>query len=191
MNFFKKENLIILTVVLLIIPIFFGINNQFLLIRYFDLFILFVLIFGLFMLYIIGKIMVLHGYNQESFNIIKKHDVIDALINKKKSVLIFYFPITIVMEELIFRYYLVGIFANEIDELLAIFLSSIIFSLYHIHFWFKFKNKRMLINSTSYSFLLGLFNAFVFINLGLIFCILIHYFLVLKIYYDLYKKYYI
>jgi membrane protease YdiL (CAAX protease family) len=95
-------------------------------------------------------------------------------------------------EELLFRYYLIGFLVNQLKYgiIAAIIISSLLFSLYHIHCWFSFKNLRILMLNLIYSFLLGLYNSYVVIILGIFPCILIHFGLALSLYYDLYKKYY-
>jgi len=131
------------------------------------------------------------GYDDNSIELMKQHDVIDALINNKNKVVLWvFFPLTIIMEELIFRYYSMGLLLNQfdLDQISAILISSIIFSFYHFHFWFKMKNFRILLIYLGFSFFLGLFSAYILLNLGIFFCILVHYTLAFKLYVDLSKK---
>ncbi|MFX1366430.1 MAG: type II CAAX prenyl endopeptidase Rce1 family protein [Promethearchaeota archaeon] len=123
----------------------------------------------------------------------RKHDVTNALIegNNRKIILIF-LPLTMIMEELIFRYYLIGILINSLnlDDLSVIFISSLIFSLYHFHAWFSYKNRTLLLVNLIYPFLMGLYLGYMFLSFGIIFCILIHYLLVFYLYYNISKRYF-
>ena len=124
------------------------------------------------------------GFNEVSLLKMEKHEVIRALREKKIISLITFFPITILTEELIFRYYLIGFLLLQIQlgEIVSIFISSGVFSLYHLHVWFTFKNPRILIGYLAYSFLLGLLTAYLLLTLGLIFCFILHFSLVFLIY---------
>ena len=130
-------------------------------------------------------------YSESSKELMKQHDVIKALVNGNDIiVLLVFFPLTMVMEEFIFRYYLVGIllYQLKLGLILAILISSVIFSLYHLHIWFKFKNLKILISYLISSFLLAIYNAYLLITLGIFVCIITHTILVFVLYYNLYKK---
>ena len=187
----NKHYLIIISIILCIIPLFFGIYIKYLLISQFNLPIIALIITGIVFLYLFGKIIEKYAYTTKLLEIIAHHDLISALIRKNDNwVLIFFFPLTMVMEEFIFRFYSIGILRNAINlEIIeSIIVSSLIFSLYHVHFWFKFKSLRITIIFIGYSFFLGLINGFVLITLGLPFCILIHYLLAFISYFNLSKK---
>ena len=64
-----------------------------------------------------------------------------------------------IMEELIFRYYLLGFLALtlHLELAISILISSLVFSLYHIHTWFTFKSSKILLINISYTLILGLF----------------------------------
>ncbi|MBD3214343.1 MAG: CPBP family intramembrane metalloprotease [Candidatus Lokiarchaeota archaeon] len=123
------------------------------------------------------------------FDKFKSNEIIHALSNKTYFPLYSSFLITMVMEELIFRFYSIGLLLIFINEFVAILISSFIFSLYHIHIWYTFRNKRLLIIYLFFSFLLGLLNGFLLIQFGIIFCIIIHYGLTFIFYWSIYKKY--
>ena len=187
----KKYLVIITTVIVLIIPIFFGIYADFLTISEFSLEVLLLLLIGFVLLLALGKVMEFLIYNGRSKELMKQHDVVNALLNGKGiSTLLIFFLLTMVMEELIFRYYLVGIllYQLKLELILAILISSLIFSLYHLHIWFKFKNLKILISYLISSFLLAIYNAYLLITLGLFVCIIVHTILVFILYYNLYKK---
>jgi len=187
----NKHYLIIICIILCIIPLFFGINVKYLLVSQFNLPILAYIISCILFLYLLGKIIEKYAYTTKLLEIIAHHDLISALIRKNDNwVLFFFFPLTMVMEEFIFRFYSIGILRNAINlEIIeSIIVSSLIFSLYHVHFWFKFKSLRITIIFIGYSFFLGLINGFVLITLGLTFCILIHYLLAFTSYFNLSKK---
>jgi membrane protease YdiL (CAAX protease family) len=187
----KKYLAITITVILLIIPIFFGIYIDFLVASEIALEVLLFLLIGFAFLLGLGKLMEFLMYSEKSKELMKRHDVIKALLNGNDvRVLLVFFPLTMVMEELIFRYYLIGLFLYELNVgiLLAVIISSMIFSLYHLHIWFRFKDLKILINYLITSFLLGIYNAYILITLGIFACIIVHIILVFILYYSLYKK---
>ena len=172
---------------------FFGIYIEFLLVRELTLFVILIMFFSIFLLLLFGKFIVIYGYDDESLDLMSSHDVIDALINKNNQLVLWiFFPLTIIMEELIFRYYLIGLLYNQLrlEVILVIIISSLVFSLYHIHFWFTFKNLRIVLIYITYSFLLGLLAGYILLTLGFIPCILVHYALAFYIYYAIYKRHF-
>ncbi len=189
----QKYYIICLNTLILTIPLFFGFYAEYLFIREFSLYTLFTFLGGLFVLLSIGELIDMFGFTKDSLEIIKKHDVIDVLIEKRNRLITFsLFLITMIMEELIFRNYLINLFIHTIklNIVLGIFTSSFIFSLYHIHTWFTYKNLRISVIYLINSFLLGLFNGLMFLTLGLIACIIIHTSLAFLFYYNLYKRYF-
>lgn len=189
----RKYTILGLLCIILIIPMFFGIYLEYLIIRELNLYVIFNLILGLIAFLFIDKLIAVYGYDIESFEAIKTQDVINAMISKKnRSIIWIFLPMIMIIEELIFRFYIIGFLLNQrgLNVISAILISSIIFSLFHIHIWFRFKNLRILLINLGNSFLLGLFNGYVLLTLGLIPCILIHFALVLIMYYNIYKRYY-
>ena len=187
----KKNIAITLAVIILLFPLFFGIYTEFLFINDFTLFILTYLLIGFVLLLVLGKVMEYFMYKGVSKETMKHHEVIKALLNKNGKTLLFvFFPLTMIMEEFIFRYYLIGILLYQLKSglFLAILISSVIFSLYHLHIWFKFKNLKILISYLISSFLLALYNGYLLITLGIFVCIIVHTILVFILYYNLYKK---
>ena len=187
----KKYLFITLAVIILIFPLFFGIYTEFLIINDFTLFILAYLLIGFVFLLVLGKVMEYFMYKGANKEIMKHHDVINALLNKNgKIILLVFFPLTMIMEEFIFRYYLMGLllFQLKLGLILAILISSLVFSLYHLHIWFKFKNLKILISYLISSFLLAIYNGYLLITLGIFACIIVHTILVFILYYNLYKK---
>ncbi|MFX0029330.1 MAG: CPBP family intramembrane glutamic endopeptidase [Candidatus Hermodarchaeota archaeon] len=186
----KKFIIISLITIILMIPIFFGVYTEFLLERNLELFGIPIVILGLLLLLFIGWIINSFGFDVSNIESMRNHNVINALINGNYVILCFFFPITMIMEELIFRYYLISFFSStlQLKTLSSILISSIAFSFYHIHTWFTFKNQRILVINLSYTLMLGLFNGYMFIMLGIIPCIIIHYLLAFYFYYYLYTK---
>jgi len=182
---------IIITVIVLIIPIFFGVYNEFLIIREVSLGIVLYLLVGFVFLLGLGKVMEKFVYNETSKELMKQHDVVNTLMNGDSiTALLVFFPLTMIMEELIFRYYLIGLLLNDLmgGIFLAVIISSIIFSIYHFHIWFRFKDKNILISYLISSFILGIYNGFILLTLGIFACIIVHAVLVFILYYNLYKK---
>lgn len=189
----QKYTIICLITLILTIPLFFGFYIEYLFISEFSLYTLFIFLGGLFILLSIGELIEMFGFTEDSLDIIKKHDVIDVLIEKRNRLAIYsLFLITMIMEELIFRNYLINLFIRTLNlhVILVIFISSLVFSLYHIHVWFNYKDLRIFVIYLINSFLLGLFNSIMFLTLGLITCIIIHSSLSFLFYYNLYKRYF-
>jgi len=189
----QKYAIICLITLILTIPLFFGFYTEYLFINEFNLYTLVIFLGGLLVLLSIGELIDMFGFTKDSLNIIKKHDVIDVLIEKRNRLPTFsLFLITMIMEELIFRNYLINLFIHTIKfhVILGIFISSLIFSIYHIHTWFNYKDLRISGIYIINSFLLGLFNGYIFLTLGLITCIIIHTSLAFLFYYNLYKRYF-
>ena len=191
MKFGIKYLTIAVVVIFLIIPIFFGIYIDFLIVSELSLGVILFLLIGFVFLLGIGKVMEVLMFSERSKELMKQHDVIKALLNGNDIIpLLVFFPLTMIMEEFIFRYYLIGILLNQLKLglFLAILISSLVFSLYHLHIWFKFKNSKILISYLISSFLLAIYNGFLLITLGIFVCIIVHTILVFILYYNLYKK---
>lgn len=191
----KKVKYIIIFILflLLIIPLFFNVFLNFFWISDFNQFVFLILLLGFLLLFIIGKLIEIYAYNAEIIRMIKKHDVINSFLeNNNKIIRWLGFLIIIIIEELIFRYYLIGLLINrsQLNQIFAILISSLVFSIYHIHIWFSYKNLRILIIYLSYSFFLGLYNGYFLLTLGIIPCILLHYVLAYLLYYSIYKRYF-
>ncbi len=186
----KKSTVISIISVVLIIPILFGVYTENFIVRDADLYTILLLILGFSLLLFIGKIINFFGFNNYDIEIMRRHDVINAFINNNRIVLWIFFPVTMIMEELIFRYYLISFLATtlQLKIILSILISSIAFSLYHIHTWFSYKSQAILLINLSYTLLLGLYLGYLFYTLGFIVCILIHYLIALYLYYNLYRK---
>jgi len=191
LKFGIKYLTITFVVTLLIIPLFFGIYIDFLFVSEFSLCVILFLLIGFLFLVGLGKLIEILMYNDKSKEMMKQHDVIKALLNGNDIiVLLVFFPLTMIMEEFIFRYYLVGILLHQLklEIILAVLISSAIFSLYHLHIWFKFKNLKILVSYLISSFLLAIYNGYLLITLGIFACIIVHTSLVFILYYNLYKK---
>ncbi|TFG20947.1 MAG: CPBP family intramembrane metalloprotease [Promethearchaeota archaeon] len=189
----RKYTTLGISLIILIIPMFLGIYIEYLFLHDLNLFVILILIFSLLILLLIGKLIGIYGYDSESIEKMKKHDVIDVMINKDNRIRLWlFFPIIMIIEELIFRYYIIGFLLNQLDleVIFAILISSLIFSLYHVHTWFAYKNLRILLIYLGYSFLLGLFNGCILLTLGIFPCVGIHSALAMYFYYSIYKKYF-
>ena len=187
----KKNLTITFVVIILIVPLFFDIYTEFLFINDFSIFNLAYLLIGFVLLLVLGKVMEVFMYKGVSKEVMKHHDVINALLNKEgKIILLIFFPLTMIMEEFIFRYYLIGYLINQLklEILIVILISSIIFSLYHIHIWFRFKDFKIFLVYLIFSLFLGIYNGYILLSLGIFACIITHSILVFLLYYNLYKK---
>ena len=191
----KKYLTIIIVLIILIIPIVFGFYNQYLICNVLNYYEILTIIAGFLILLLFGKLIELYAYDEKSIQMMKQHDVIDTLIeNKNKSVLLVvcFFLLTMVMEELIFRYYVIGflLLQLQLEVFWGLFISSVIFSLYHIHTWFSYKNIRISIIYIGYSFFMGLFLGYILLTVGIFLCILVHCSLAFMMYFSIYKKHF-
>jgi hypothetical protein len=189
----KKYIIIIILFANLTVPVFFGLYLEYFTIRELNWVVIIITISGLFILLFMGKIIEIFGYNQKNVEVMRENDVINALINgDSKLILWFFFPIIIITEELIFRYYTIGFldYNLKLEPVIVIILSSLFFSTYHIHIWFRYKNLTILLINLGYPFMLGLYNGYVFLNIGIIPCILAHYFIAFYSYYNIYRRYF-
>jgi len=189
----RKYALIVIVFIILIVPTFLGIYQEYFYIREFDIYVVLILIFGFIIFLTISKLIEVYAYNDESIGVIKKQDIINAFISKKNLIVIWiFFPIIMIIEELIFRFYIIAILINqvELEALVAVFISSLVFSLFHIHTWFSYRSLRILLVNLIFPFLLGLYNGYIFLTIGIIPCFIIHYIIVLNLYYNIYKKYF-
>jgi len=190
---FKKYIIICIITIILTIPIFFRVFIEYFSIRGINLVSILVLFLGISILLVIGILIEIYVYDSQLFELIKNHDVINVLIYKNNRLLVLvFFSITMIMEELIFRYYSISILNSVLNlhYLLTILISSIAFSLYHIHIWFTSKNIKILFINLIYSFLMGLYLGFIFFSFGFLSCIIAHYTIAFLMHYNLYRRYY-
>jgi membrane protease YdiL (CAAX protease family) len=189
----RKYAFICIIAILLMIPIFFGVFIEFLQLRVINFVSILILLLGLFSLLLFGIIIEVFIYDSEILEIIQKHDLVNSFIKRshRLSILIFFF-ITMFMEELIFRYYFIGILNALLDWniYLVILISSGAFSLYHIHTWFSYKDIKILIVNLVYPFFLGLYLGLLVFSFGLVSCILTHSFLAFLMHYNIVRMYY-
>ena len=190
----KRKNIIIVVIfALLTVPIFFGIYVETIFLQVSNLYAIVVLFGGLVLFLSVGELIDIYGFNIESIEAIKEHDVIKALTEKQNRLItLLFFIITMIMEELIFRYYLISLLFHslELSIVLALIISSLFFSLYHVHTWFTYKNVRILGIFLGNSFLLGLFLGYIFLTLGFLYCIIIHSIIAFIFYFNLVKRYF-
>lgn len=188
----KKYIIICIITILLTIPIFFRVFIEYFLIRAIDLASILILLLGIPSLLLIGILIEMFVYDSHLFELIKNHDVINALINKKNRVFILiFFSITMIMEELIFRYYSIGILDSllNLNYYLTILISSVAFSIYHIHIWFSFKSLKLLLINLIYPFLMGLYLGYIFLSYGYFSCFIAHFIIAFLMHYNLYRRY--
>ncbi|MFX1454950.1 MAG: CPBP family intramembrane glutamic endopeptidase [Promethearchaeota archaeon] len=189
----KKYYIICFFTVILILPIFFGQYIENFYAQIINTFTIFVYFLGIIVLFFIGGLIDVFGFNVKELELIKDHDVIQALIKKENRLFILImFIVTMIMEELIFRYYIISFLSStlSLNLIFIILISSVFFSLYHIHIWFKFQDLRILGIFMTNSFLLGLFLGFTFLTFGFSLCLITHSIVALIFYLNLYNKYF-
>jgi len=177
-------------VMVLLIPIFFGfqVNYLFPFTLHYTFWDILIISFGSLILLLLGYFIIIRAYDKKDLQSIESHEVVSGFISHEYTSVLIIFLITMGMEELIFRFYILGLLNLFLDLGVAILLASGIFSLYHIHVWFSFKSYKILGSYLIYAFLLGLLTGFVFFKLGLFVCILIHFGMVLIIYWKIARK---
>ncbi|MFX1586945.1 MAG: CPBP family intramembrane glutamic endopeptidase [Promethearchaeota archaeon] len=188
-----KYSIIIIIFVLLTIPIYFNVFIDFFFINEFNLPISLILLIGFLTLFLIGKVIEVYGYNAEIIKVMEKHDIINSFVGSNNRIIrLLGFLVIMIIEELVFRYYLIGLLVIQsyLGEMLVILISSLIFSIFHIHTWFSYRNFRILVIFLIYSFFLGLFNGYLLLTLGIMPCILVHYSLAYILYYGIYTRYF-
>jgi len=167
--------------------------TDFFLINEFNIIISVILVIGFLTLFLIGKVIEVYGYNAEIIKVMEKHDIINSFVGSNNKIIrLLGFLVIMIIEEFVFRYYLIGllIIHSYLGEMLVILISSLIFSIFHIHTWFSYKNVRILAIFLIYSFFLGFFIGYLFLTLGIIPCILVHYSLAYILYYGIYTRYF-
>lgn len=187
----KKYFIISTTTLILIFPIFFGIFIKFFLINGANLTSITILLLGVFVLLLIGFLIEKYGYDSYLIELIRKHDLVAALTNKTNRIaILIFFLITMLMEELIFRYYSIGILyiLLDLDYYIALLVSSLAFSLYHIHIWFSFKNLKLFLINIGYTFLLGMYLGYIFLYFGYVFCFIAHYIIAFSMHFMIYQQ---
>jgi hypothetical protein len=189
----KKYIIICSLSIFLITPIIFDVFTEFLLPLVVNLVSILVCVLGLFILIVLGALIEILIYNKETLKIIQKHDLINSFIQKTNRLnLWIFFLITMIMEELIFRYYSIGILNSllHLDIYLTIIISSVAFSLYHIHTWFFYKNLKILIINLVYPFFMGLYLGFLIYSFGFFSCVVAHLVIAFFMHYNVYRIYY-
>ena len=195
-NLLKKHNkdiLIIVVVLISLIPLFFGYNVRNIILFSFNPIQFLYIMSGIALLFLLGRVIFWKLIDEKSISKMKDHELIESFINNnEKWVKWVMFPLTMVMEELVFRFYVITILIDLIvlNSNLAVIISSSIFSVYHIHFWFRYNDFRIFLAFLILSFFLGVLNGYVFIYYGLIPCFLIHYGMAFELYFYLYRKFY-
>jgi len=183
-----KNIFIIVSVIVLIIPILLGLNITYIFISVkIDYLEVIFLILGTFLLLTLGLVFLYFSLNEKVMKEFQKHPLVNALITKKNILFnLFIFSMTMIMEELIFRLYLIAFFLDILKLLfvVAILMDGVIFSLYHLHFL-----TRIIWIYLIFSFFLGTFNSYILVKFGLISCILIHFSIALLIYIMISKRY--
>ena len=189
-----KDVIIIIVVFIAFIPLFYGYNLQYLIIITFNFNLIAFLVLGIVILFLFGRVIFSTLLDEKSIFQMENHDLVDSFIKKNQNwAKWFIFPLTMLIEELIFRFYAISIVIDliKLNPFLAVITSSSIFAAYHIHFWIRFKNFRIFISFFILSFFLGLLNGYAFIYFGLLACFIIHYGMAFELYFYLYRKFYV
>ncbi len=188
----QSKNIIKVNILfILIIPVFFGVLINYLVIINLDLLMGVVTLILMGGLYLIGRLTNKALYKEDILDRITNHEVVYTFVNRKNWINIWgFFPITLAMEEFIFRFYFIGLLLvlPNMNVWVPIISSSLAFSLYHLHIWFAYKNAKILLNYLVYTLLMGLILGVFFIWYGLIICILVHILIALSLYYDIAAK---
>jgi hypothetical protein len=134
----------------------------------------------------LGKIMI-PNYLGNSLKKFENHIMIKALIENDRYIVIIVFTCTMIFEELIFRgliFVSLMEFGNLSQEL-AILANAFIFSLYHLHIWPTFHDKKITLVFMFVSGILGLVCGYFLFYFGYFGAILFHWASVYLIYRNL------
>lgn len=130
------------------------------------------------------------NYMKSDLRLFENHAVVAGLKTKQLMPVWISFPITIIFEELLFRGIILVELSNIniISQKYAILLNGIIFSVYHIHIWFSFKNKKITQVFLIFSLWLGIILGFFLFEIGLFGVIFLHWLFAFAIYIHISKK---
>jgi membrane protease YdiL (CAAX protease family) len=134
----------LIIIFILIIPLFFGFNKEFIFPSNFSLVDFIIIIFGIIFLFIFGIFFITPFFKTQHFEKMKKHEVVKAFINREYKPLYRSFLLSMIIDEMIFRFYIAGVLIQYLEMINVIILSSTIFSVYHVYIWFYLKDIRVL-----------------------------------------------
>ena len=153
-----------------------------------DIFNIILLFLGILVFLLLGELLTIFFFKKESLKELENHVMIKAFNQNDRKILLILFPLTMLMEELIFRLYSLWFLSLYLETLASILISSIIFGCYHFHFLKVFNNISLVLLFVGYSFLLGLYLAYIFLNFGFLACFLLHYSIIFFTYLEIYRK---
>ncbi|MBN1799954.1 MAG: CPBP family intramembrane metalloprotease [Candidatus Lokiarchaeota archaeon] len=125
---------------------------------------------------------------KNSIDLLKDQMVVKALQRKDLTTLVIIFPLTMLFEELLFRLFIFVTLFVSLDLFFATTIGTLSFSIYHIHIWFEFKNKKILSSFILFSALLGFILNLMVYYIGLFACVVIHLISVLWLFQNISKK---
>ncbi len=111
-----------------------------------------------------------------------QHNIIVAIKKGDRPFIFGQFLFFMIFEEIVFRFYLLGIVLTPLDRLPAIFLSSAIFAVYHLTMFKKFPDWFLVGLIMIFSFFLGTFLGLVLFELGILASIFAHFGIVYVLY---------
>lgn len=136
-----------------------------------------------------GLIIFMKLLPKDKLNMLVNHNIVRAIASKDYGFIFYRFLFIMVFEELVFRYYLmVGLGIVLGGGFPTILLSSLIFAAYHVHMYKKLPSKIILGCFITFSFFLGLVLGYALHITGIFCCILIHFVMVIIIYYAIARK---
>jgi len=187
LNSILKKYFSLIIFLVLIIPLFFGYQIEYVILISGNFWIYFISIIIGFISFLSGYLVIIH-FGKDSLDALKMNPVFQNFETKKLGCALLNFALLMIIEELVFRFYLFVILKLEIGEIWGVIVSSIIFSIYHIHIYFQYKDLKLTLIFILFSLILGLYLSFIFIHFGLIGAFLVHFIVVFLIYYFVWKK---
>jgi len=135
---------------------------------------------------LLGRMMI-PNYLGDSLKKFENHIMVKSLIENDMYIVYVVFTATMIFEELIFRGFILVslIVLARIPQDLSVVLNAVIFSLYHLHTWPTFRDKKITIVFMLVSGLLGLICGYFLFSFGYLGAILFHWLSVLLIYRNL------
>lgn len=135
---------------------------------------------------ILGYLLLVKILTSDQLAKFKQHNIIQAIKHRDLGFIFTDFLGSMVFEEVVFRYYVLGILLLEaLNPIGAVLINGVIFAGYHFHMYAKFPSKRFMGVILGYTFILAVYLGYLFMACGWIATFIAHTLIVGLIYYNL------
>ncbi len=186
-NALIKKYLSSIVIIILVIPILLGYQREDLLLISGNFWVYFISILIGLILFTVGYYCITY-FGKNSLEILKKNPVFQNLEARRYLLTLAYFALFMLIEELIFRFYLFSVLRDNWSEIGGLWVASLIFCLYHINIYLQYKDVRLAVIYILFSFILGVYLTLIFNTFGLIGAFIAHFIGVFLIYFFIWKK---